>query len=180
MKECAFLGLGSNVDNRLWYIVQALRHFEDSSNIDIRKASSVYETEPYGVKDQRNFLNAVVEIRTDYRPGRLLECVKSIEKKLGRVYRGKWRSREIDIDILAYGDVEINLPWLAIPHRDLQNRRFVLVPFDEIAPQFELVKPANKVHSLLESCPDRGEVRLVVPAEELHIQLDPSGERMPA
>lgn len=178
MKDFVFLGLGSNLDNRLWYIVQALRHLDNSPNIQIEKMSSVYETEPYGIKEQRNFLNAVVQIQTHFRPAKLLQCVKFIERKLGRIHRSKWHSREIDIDILAYGQEKTNLSWLTIPHSDLQNRRFVLVPFDEIAPQFELVEPRLKICSLVQTCPDRGEVRLIIPAEELHIQFDPSVEKV--
>lgn len=180
MCDSVYLGLGANIDNRLWYIVQALRQIEKSPYISIRKCSSIYETEPYGIKRQRDFLNAVVQIETSFRPAKLLECLKFIERKLGRKTRAVWRSREIDIDILAYGDVSIALNWLTIPHQDLHNRLFVLDPFSEIAPDFYLPGHDKTVTSLRENCDDKGHVSLVIPSESFHFNVDTSFEEVSA
>lgn len=167
-----YLGLGSNCDNRLWYIVQAIRLLDKSPNIEIGKISSIYETEPYGIKEQRDFLNSVVEIYTSFRPAKLLQFVKFIEMKLGRIDRGKWQPREIDIDILAYQDLQLKLSWLTIPHKEIHKRRFVLLPFNEIARNFIVAGLKNTVNKLNENCSDQGTVRLIYPAKEIHIKLD--------
>ena len=171
MFNSVYLGLGSNRDNRLWYIVQALRLLDKSPNIEIRRISGIYDTKPYGIKNQRDFLNSVVEIHTNFRPAKLLQFGKFIEIKLGRIDRGKWQPREIDIDILTYSDLQLSLSWLNIPHKDLHKRRFVLAPFCEISPDLWLPGYQKKIQNLYDFCPDQGKVRLIYPAEELHIKL---------
>lgn len=178
MHDSVFLGLGSNIDNRLWYIVHALRQIDNSPYINIRKCSSIYETEPYGIKGQRDFLNAVIEIETSFRPAKLLECLKFIERKLGRRSRATWFSREIDIDILAYKNISINLTWLTIPHFDLHNRLFVLRPFCEIAPNYHLPKHDKTVSTLLDECEDTGLVALAIPSESFHFNVDAYFEKV--
>lgn len=171
MNETVYLGLGSNRENRLWYIVQTLRQFATIPALELRNISSIYETEPYGVTDQRDFLNAVFEITTDFPPGRLLHCVKFIERKVGRIDRGIWGSREIDIDILTFGSKIIHLPWLNIPHIELHKRRFVLIPFAELAPDFIVPRYNRSVVSLLQECPDRGRVAPLISRVEMEEQL---------
>jgi len=178
MQETVYLGLGSNRDNRLWYIFQALRYFRLTPAIGICSLSSIYETEPYGVENQRDFLNIVVEVRTDFPPGKLLQCLKFIEKKVGRINRGVWASREIDIDILALGDKVIQLPWLKIPHAEVHKRRFVLTPFAEISPDLVLPKLNRSVLALLRECPDPCRVRKIIAREEIETQWLAVQERM--
>ncbi len=150
----AYLGLGSNIGNRIEYIKKALVAISKLPKTKITKISSLYETEPYGIKEQPWFINLAVEISTELKPDELFKKCKLIETKLGRQKREKWAEREIDIDILLYGDLIISTPELQIPHADMHNRRFVLIPLSEIAP--EVVHPILKksVSELLIECKD--------------------------
>ncbi len=178
MQESVYLGLGSNRDNRLSYLVQVLRLFRQTPAIELCRFSSIYETEPYGVKNQRDFLNIVVEINTDFTPGKLLQCLQFIERKVGRINRGVWASREIDIDILALGNKIIQLPWLTVPHAELHKRRFVLTPFAEISPDFVLPKFNRPVQSLLTECQDHCRVKKHIAAEEIEMDWLTAQERV--
>jgi len=127
----AYLGLGSNVGDRRGNLLAA------AEALGALRMSSVYETAPQGeVLDQPDFLNAVVEIETDLSPEELLAHCKRIESELGRQAGGvRHGPRPIDIDILLLGEVEYESDRLRIPHRDLENRRFVLEPLLELAPE---------------------------------------------
>ena len=127
----AYLGLGSNVGDRKANLMAA------ADALGALRMSSVYETAPQGeVRDQPDFLNAVVEIETELAPEELLARCKQIESELGRQEGGvRHGPRPIDIDILLLGDVEYESERLRIPHRDLEARRFVLEPLRELAPE---------------------------------------------
>jgi 2-amino-4-hydroxy-6-hydroxymethyldihydropteridine diphosphokinase len=159
--EEVYLLLGSNEGNRNHHLEQA-RQFIAIRCGEIQAASSLYETEAWGLKEQSPFLNQALMITTSKSPGELLRILKAIEKEAGRVETTKWGPRVIDIDILFYGEQIVNLPDLKIPHPYLQHRRFTLVPLNEIAA--DLVHPLLKksVKMLLEECPDKGEVTLSV------------------
>lgn len=132
-----FVGLGSNVGDRLGSLraaVAALRHVD---GIDVVATSSVYETDPAGPR-QPDFLNAVVELATDLAAQELLRVCKDIETTLGRVPRERWGPREIDIDLLVYGDRTIGTDDLVVPHPQIAARAFVLVPLEELAPAYEI------------------------------------------
>lgn len=133
----AYLGLGSNVGDRHKNLMAA------AETLGARRISSVYETAPQGeVRDQPDFLNAVVEIETELGPEELLAECKRLEAELGRRTGGvRHGPRPIDIDILLLGDLEYESERLRIPHRDLETRRFVLEPLRELAP--ELVDEAK-------------------------------------
>jgi len=135
-KNIAYLGLGSNIGERISYIQRVIAELNDSRNINILKESSIYETEPWGNIDQDNYLNSVLKIETDLGPMELLLKLKSLEKKIGRSESKKWSEREIDIDILFYGDLVIQNENIKIPHSLIEERKFVLVPLAEIAPEF--------------------------------------------
>lgn len=105
----------------------------------LQKVSSVYKTEPIGYEAQAEFLNGVAAIQTDFPPFSLLQVLKDIETAIGRQHRIRWGPREIDLDILIYGDVCLQTEKLVIPHPEMHRRRFVLVPLVEIAP--DLVHP---------------------------------------
>jgi 2-amino-4-hydroxy-6-hydroxymethyldihydropteridine diphosphokinase len=134
-----YLGLGSNLGDRKENLRQACE-FLESDYTTFVQGSSIHETEPFGVEDQPKFLNMVCEIETELSPRDLLLFVKNIEKKLGRKKREKWGPREIDIDILYYGDLVVDEPDLKIPHPGIKERDFVLKPLEEIAPGLLLDK----------------------------------------
>jgi 2-amino-4-hydroxy-6-hydroxymethyldihydropteridine diphosphokinase len=130
-----YLSLGSNLGDRLAYIKKALRMLE--SRIDVRSMSSVYETEPWGMKNQPWFLNLVCSAETDLAPHALLDFVKGIEQRLGRQETVRYGPRRIDIDILFYDHEVCHSTRLQIPHPRLADRAFVLYPLAEIAPALE-------------------------------------------
>ncbi|HDI11646.1 MAG TPA: 2-amino-4-hydroxy-6-hydroxymethyldihydropteridine diphosphokinase [Candidatus Acetothermia bacterium] len=133
-----YLGLGANVPPEKDRIVEALRQLE-RCGVHIIRTSSWYHTEPWGNVQQPWFVNLVAEAETDLSPKELLAICKGIERSLGREPREHWGPREIDIDILFYDDAVVNEEELRIPHPRLAERRFVLVPLAELAP--DLVHP---------------------------------------
>jgi len=154
-----FICLGSNVGDRLLYLQKALKLLNAVPALHLAACSSVYETEPVGNIDQPIFLNAVVEFLSDAPPQELLQTAKEIEKQLGRTKTERWGPREIDIDVLYYGDVVVKDADLCLPHPEAANRRFVLIPLKEIAAAF--VDPLHKrtIDELLRCCPDTSAVR---------------------
>lgn len=154
-----YLGLGSNKGDRLAYLKSALVRVAQLPRTRVDTVSSVYETEPVGKKDQGEFLNAVAEVETTLPPRELLEELKRIERDLGRKERLRWGPREIDVDILYYDDTVLLDDALRIPHTEVANRRFVLIPLGEIAHAF--VDPVRKlsIAELLKFCPDTSSVR---------------------
>lgn len=144
-----FLGLGSNIGNREGSILAAVQALSRHPAIAVKAISSLYETEPFGVKDQADFLNAVAGIVTSLSPYSLLaECLR-IEHRLGRVRSKKWAPRVIDIDLLVYDDVMIQSEQLTIPHKFLTERKFVLVPLAEIAGE-QIIAAGKTAAQLLE------------------------------
>jgi 2-amino-4-hydroxy-6-hydroxymethyldihydropteridine diphosphokinase len=134
----AFVGLGSNLGDREDYLRRAL------DRLGAARVSSIRETEPVGVTDQPNFLNAVAEVETDLTARELLQLLLEIERELGRDRsRGqRWGPRTIDLDLLLYGDDVIAEPGLTVPHPRLAERSFVLEPLHELDP--ELVLPDGR------------------------------------
>lgn len=127
-----FLGLGSNLGERLQNLRSAIEALK--SHGSIHTLSSIYESVPAGVAgEQPLYLNMVAHVATDLTPLDLLTELKVIERNMGRVADSHREPRPIDIDILLYGDQKIEVPGLAIPHREMHERHFVLVPLDEIA-----------------------------------------------
>ena len=154
-----FLCLGSNLDDRLVFLQSALHHIGELPKTSVLKVSSVYQSEPVGKKDQPDFLNIVVEIQSDLLPRVLLEQLKSMEARLGRKQTERWGPREIDIDILYYDNLVASEHDLTVPHSDVANRRFVLIPLAEIAPDFRDPVKNLTVSELLKSCPDQSAVQ---------------------
>lgn len=130
--KTAYLGLGSNLGNRIKNLGIAIE--EISQIAEVSKKSSIYETQPVGLKDQPDFLNMAIEIKTDKSPKELLIKLLEIEHKMGRVREIENGPRKIDIDILLYGDQVINEKNIQIPHPKMHEREFVLEPLEEIAP----------------------------------------------
>jgi 2-amino-4-hydroxy-6-hydroxymethyldihydropteridine diphosphokinase len=158
MSYRVFLGLGSNIGERQKFLSDATGKLKSIAETKVVWTSSVYESDPYGKRDQAPFLNAVVEIETALEPEQLLETCKSIEQNLGRSSSEKWGPREIDIDILIYDGVVFGNASLRVPHPELEKRKFVLVPLKEIAP--DLVHPENgmTITELADACRDSSRV----------------------
>ena len=129
----AYIGIGSNLGNRQENCLRAIELLQ-KKGIIVTKRSSLYKTEPWGVKDQPRFINMAVEIDTSLEPKELLKILKNIEKGLGREKSSKWGPRIIDLDILLFDDIILNEDNLKIPHPLMQERDFVLRPLCEIAP----------------------------------------------
>ncbi|MFN0158911.1 MAG: 2-amino-4-hydroxy-6-hydroxymethyldihydropteridine diphosphokinase [Bacteroidota bacterium] len=153
-----FLGLGSNLGERHKFLQQAANELKNLPTSKVIWTSSVYETDPYGKPNQPKFLNACVEMETTLPPAELYLKVKEIEQRVGRMESEQWGPREIDIDILVYDGLVFSDETLNVPHAEMENRRFVLVPLREIAP--DLVHPTNgmTVEKLSASCKDTGKV----------------------
>ena len=134
----AYVALGSNLGDKEANLRKALELLQERG-VEIVKTSTFISTEPYGVTDQPQFLNGVREVRTSLVPLALLHTLLEIEQEMGRVRLRHWGERNIDLDLLLYEDVVMDTPELKLPHPDMQNRDFVLLPLAEIAP--ELVHP---------------------------------------
>ena len=137
----AYIALGSNLGDKEKNLRRAIMLLLQQG-IDVEKVSSFISTEPYGVTDQPQFLNAVCRVSTSLAPLALLDVLLATELAMGRVRLRHWGERNIDLDLLLYEDVVIDEPRLRLPHPDMQNRDFVLLPLAEIAP--ELVHPTLK------------------------------------
>ncbi len=129
-----FLALGSNLKNRENNLRRAVKEIGRLPDTQIKKVSRFYQTAPEGFLDQPLFLNAAVKITTKIPPLELLNSLKKIEKKIGREKTFHWGPRLIDIDILLYGNLQIELPELSIPHPKMHQRSFVLKPLLHLAP----------------------------------------------
>ncbi len=135
-----YLGIGSNLGNREDNCLKAVRALAEKG-ITVKKVSTLYETEPWGIREQPDFINLALEAETDLSPEKLLKVIREIEEGMGRTETYKWGPRIIDIDILLYDDLIYDSPDLRIPHPLMHERGFVLLPLSEIAP--------GKVHPVL-------------------------------
>jgi 2-amino-4-hydroxy-6-hydroxymethyldihydropteridine diphosphokinase len=131
-------GLGSNIGDKPANIRKALGLLESRSVARLKAVSSIYRTPPWGYREQEDFANACALAETFLAPEALLAAVKAIEADMGREETVRWGPRLIDIDILFYGDKPLATKDLVLPHKELFNRAFVLVPLAEIAPHLKL------------------------------------------
>ena len=132
----AYIALGSNLGDKEKNLRRALLLLTQQG-VEVVRVSSFLSTEPYGVTDQPQFLNAVACVRTSLAPLALLDVLLATELAMGRVRLRHWGERNIDLDLLLYEDVVLDLPRLRLPHPDMQNRDFVLLPLAEIAPELK-------------------------------------------
>ncbi len=133
--QIVYLLLGSNLGNRKEILDKAIELLNEKIGIIILQSKD-YETKPWGVTDQPDFLNLAIAIRTNLKPLEILEQTQLIENQLGRVRKEKWGARLIDIDIMFYGDEIIDELSLQVPHPLMQERDFALIPLADIAPDF--------------------------------------------
>lgn len=134
----AYVALGSNLGDKKKNLQSALMLLMQQG-VEVLQVSGYFVTEPYGVTDQPQFLNAVCRVRTNLEPVALLRTLLATELAMGRVRLRHWGERNIDLDLLLYENVVMQTPELTLPHPDMQNRDFVLLPLLDIAP--ELVHP---------------------------------------
>lgn len=127
-----YIGIGSNLGNRKKYIKNAIEKLRETKGVEVRRISSIHETEPVGGPRQGRYLNGAIEVDTKLEPEELLARLQKIESELGRERSIKNAPRTIDLDILLYGDKEINEPYLKIPHPRMRDREFVMKPLKEI------------------------------------------------
>jgi 2-amino-4-hydroxy-6-hydroxymethyldihydropteridine diphosphokinase len=130
----AYIGIGSNLGNREENCKMAI-HLLEKNGLAVKKQSSFFETQPWGVKDQPMFINMAIETETALLPYNLLRVLKGIEKDMGRKKTRRWGPRVIDLDILMYDDLILKHDDLVIPHQHLHVREFALGPLCEIAPE---------------------------------------------
>ncbi len=160
--KLVYLSLGSNLGDRERYLEKALGML-DAPDFHIRRVSSVYETEPVDTSDPHWFLNLVAEAETELFPMQLLWRVGKIEHSLGRVRTVVNGPRVIDVDILLYGRAVIQTPTLQVPHPRMSDRRFVLAPLAELAPDLRHPVTHKTVRELLAAAPDQAVQRLAKP-----------------
>ena len=146
----AFVGVGGNVGEVETTLAEAMWALDSLPQSSIRSQSRLYRTPPWGNTEQPPFLNAVVELQTRLAPRVLLDLLLEIETRFGRdrSESEKWGPREVDLDLLTYGDEQVDEPGMHLPHPHLHERAFVLVPLAEIAPSLEIVG-VGRVRDLL-------------------------------
>jgi 2-amino-4-hydroxy-6-hydroxymethyldihydropteridine diphosphokinase len=153
--KVVYLGLGSNLGKREAELARAIALI-DSADLAVKRVSSVYETAPMYKPDQRKFLNAVIEAETILFPVQLLHRLQSIERRMGRLRTVRNGPRNIDIDILLFGRFVVNTETLIIPHPGVPERRFVLEPLAELAPDLRHPVIKRTIRELLSALPAGG------------------------
>jgi 2-amino-4-hydroxy-6-hydroxymethyldihydropteridine diphosphokinase len=153
-----YLLLGSNIGNSKASLAKAINQIEKQIGT-VTRQSALYSTAAWGNIKQPDFLNQVIIVETKLTPLQSMQTILSIEKKMGRVRTVKNAPRIIDIDILFFNKEIIDLPELSIPHPQIQNRRFVLVPLNQLSPNLKHPRLKRTVHQLLIHCPDKLNVK---------------------
>lgn len=145
-----YIGLGSNLGEREKYLISALNEIARIGTIE--KKSAIYESEPFGYKNQQNFLNAVCILKSDDDVTVLLNRLKDIEKKMGRIESARWGPRIIDLDIIDWSGEKVETEHLKIPHPEFYNRNFVLIPLADIEPDYK-DRDGQSIEKILKKCP---------------------------
>jgi len=149
-----YIGVGSNLGDRRANCLEAIEHLK-KRGIHVIRQSSMIETEPWGVEDQPQFINMVIEAETDFSPQELIRKLKECEQVMGRIRSHRWGPRLIDLDILFYDDLVLETEELKIPHPEVQNREFVLRPMCELAPEMKHPVLRKSIRELFEALENR-------------------------
>lgn len=139
-----FVGIGSNLGDREFLIRNAVEGLRAMPRTSVLRVSSLYDTDPVGEVEQATFLNAVAWLETELAPRELLWHLLLIEKRMGRVRAQRWGPRSIDLDLLFFGDTNLDEPDLKVPHPEAHRRAFVLYPLQELDPDF--LHPVTSEH----------------------------------
>jgi 2-amino-4-hydroxy-6-hydroxymethyldihydropteridine diphosphokinase len=150
-----YIGVGSNLDQPVQQVLDAKQALQQLPETDLIKFSTLYVSSPMGPQDQPNYVNAVAMLQTTLSAHQLLEHLQAIETQQGRVRKQHWGARTLDLDILLYGDQQINTADLVIPHTGITERAFVLYPLQEIAPELD-IPGHGKLSELFNACPANG------------------------
>ena len=156
----AYIALGGNLGDLKQAFNQARSDIEATDNIHITACSKLYRTAPVGPAGQPDYLNAVIEIETSIQPDALLNLLHRIEDANGRVRAERWGARTLDLDILAYGDLQIHSKALTIPHAMISQRMFVLRPLCDIAPKWQHPQLKVTVEQMIDQLIETGEAPL--------------------
>ncbi len=154
----AYLLIGGNEGDRSAYLTETSRRME-TPNTRIIRRSSLYETAAWGKTDQAAFLNQALVLETSLDAPTLMRELLALEEEMGRVRTERYGSRTIDIDMLFFNSEIIRLSWLTVPHPEVANRRFALVPMDEIAADYVHPILQKTIEELLTQCPDKLDVK---------------------
>jgi len=153
----AYIGLGSNLQQPIQQLSQALQRLAKIPQTRLMTASPFYQSAPLGPADQPDYINAVAALATGLSPLELLDALQAIERQQGRVRQGKrWGPRTLDLDLLLYGDQQIHTDRLTVPHPGLGERNFVLYPLSDIAGKDLHIPGSETLGHLLEACPAQG------------------------
>lgn len=148
----AYVGLGSNLENPLQQVTDALRELQAIPNSQLLEHSKLYRSDPVGPPGQPDYINAVACLETSLEPEQLLDQLQAIEQAHDRVRIQHWGPRTLDLDLLLFGDQIINTERLIVPHAFMCERSFVLYPLAEIAPDLHLPNGVD-LQQLLNQCP---------------------------
>ena len=151
----AYIGLGSNLADPVDQVKTAIGNLQSLPDSQLIAWSSLYASPPMGPQDQPDYINAVAEIETALSAHKLLDTLQAIEQQQGRIRKRHWGERTLDLDVLLYGQNEIDDERLQIPHPGISLRAFVLYPLAEIAPNLKIPK-AGEIEQLLQNCPRDG------------------------
>jgi len=157
----AYIGIGSNLGTPEKNCIEAIEKISSTKNIKIISRSSFYQTEPFGGVQQDWFINSAVKIKTDLLPMNLLSALLNIESVMGRSREEKWGPRLIDLDLLFYDNLILRKKGLTLPHPEIQKRKFVLIPMDEIAENFIHPTLKKTIKTLLQESPDVSVVKKI-------------------
>lgn len=164
------MSLGANLGDREENLIRALQALR-GGGIRLSRCSGIYETEPVGREEQPDFLNMVARITTLLPPLQLLSRLQEIEQRLGRIRHERWGARTIDLDLLCMQGLTWQDERLSLPHPRLHERRFVLVPFAEIAAEYVVPGTGATVQELLQACRDQHQVRPCCSAEQVQLRM---------